>query len=113
MNIPFYRSCEFESAWGVYLLGLLLGLLPCGLLYPILITAAASGGFLPGALTAAVFGLGTVPVLMSLGVVVTRISPLLKLVLFRLAAVLIVLLGLRTLLRGLSFSGLIVPGRFW
>ncbi len=115
---PFFRRAlrrvlAFESAWGAFLLGLLLGFMPCGLLYPIFMHAAASGGFVSGAFLPAVFGLGTVPALMSFGFLVTRIKPHLKILLYRVAAFLIVLLGLRTFLRGLSFNGWIPPARFW
>jgi uncharacterized protein len=112
-RLMLHRSLDLESIGGIFLFGLLLGFLPCGLLYPIFLTAAASGGFLTGALTMALFGLGTVPALMFLGLIVSRIRPHLKLLLFRIAALLIVLIGLRTFLRGLSLSGLITPGRFW
>ena len=42
-------------------LGLLLGLLPCGLLYSALIAAVSRGGPLEGALALVAFGLGTAP----------------------------------------------------
>jgi len=45
-------------------LGLLLGLLPCGLLYSALIAAVSRGGPLGGALALLVFGLGTAPALL-------------------------------------------------
>jgi sulfite exporter TauE/SafE len=45
-------------------LGLLLGLLPCGLLYSALIAAAARGDALQGALALLLFGLGTAPALL-------------------------------------------------
>lgn len=45
------------------LLGLALGLLPCGLLYAALAAAAATGDPARGALAMAAFGLGTVPML--------------------------------------------------
>ncbi len=109
----FHRFLAFESAWGPLLLGLLLGFLPCGLLYPIFMNAAASGGFFSGMSMLAVFGLSTVPALLSFGFLVTRIKPHLKALLYRVAALLIVLLGLRTFLRGLSFNGWIPPARFW
>jgi sulfite exporter TauE/SafE len=102
-----------ESVWGTFLLGLLLGFLPCGLLYPIFIQAAVSGGFPPGILTMAVFGLGTVPAMMSFGLLVTKLRPRMKLILYRIAAVLIILLGLQTFLRGMAFFGWISPGMFW
>ena len=45
-------------------LGLLLGLLPCGLLYSALVAAAARGGPAGGALALLAFGLGTAPALL-------------------------------------------------
>jgi sulfite exporter TauE/SafE len=45
-------------------LGLLLGLLPCGLLYSALIAAVSRGGPAEGALAMLVFGLGTAPALL-------------------------------------------------
>ena len=45
-------------------LGLLLGLLPCGLLYSALIAAVSRGGPAGGGLAVLVFGLGTVPALL-------------------------------------------------
>ncbi len=99
------RVLAAESAWGTFLFGALLGFLPCGLLYPIFLTAAASGGFSSGVLTMTAFGLGTVPALAGFGALMTRIRPSLRAALFRIAAVLIVLLGLRTFVRGLSFNG--------
>ncbi|HEY6009950.1 MAG TPA: sulfite exporter TauE/SafE family protein [Nitrospirota bacterium] len=104
---------ELESVWSTFLLGLLLGLLPCGLLYPIFMNAAASGGFLPGMLTMAAFGLGTAPAMLSFGYLVARLRPHLKLFLYRIAAILIILLGGRALLRGMAFNGWIAHGRFW
>lgn len=51
-----------------YLLGLALGLLPCGLVYGALLKALESAGPLAGAATMAVFGLGTAPPLVAIGV---------------------------------------------
>ena len=49
-----------------YLLGLLLGLLPCGLLYSAVIAAVGRGGALQGALALALFGVGTMPAVLGL-----------------------------------------------
>ncbi len=54
--------------WRGYGLGVILGFLPCGLVYAALTVAAATGKPLAGALAMAVFGLGTVPMLIGLGV---------------------------------------------
>ncbi|HWR73173.1 MAG TPA: sulfite exporter TauE/SafE family protein [Nitrospirota bacterium] len=117
-SIPVFRrslhaTLAIESQWGVYLFGVLLGFLPCGLLYPLFIQAAVSGGFSSGLATMIAFGFGTMPAMMAFGWAVTRFSPRLKLLLYRIAAGLIVLLGLRTVLRGMSFLGWIPAGRFW
>jgi sulfite exporter TauE/SafE len=107
------RILALESVWGSFLLGLLLGLLPCGLLYPIFMHAAASGGFVAGMLIMAIFGLSTVPAMMSFGLLMTRLRPYMKRAFYRAAAVLIVILGLRTFLHGMAFNGWISMGRFW
>lgn len=49
---------------GGLVLGLLLGFLPCGLLYTALVAATASGGATAGAVAMLAFGLGTVPALL-------------------------------------------------
>jgi uncharacterized protein len=108
-----HRILALESMWSTFLLGLLLGFLPCGLLYPILMNAAASGGFMSGMLLMAVFGFSTAPAMMSFGFLMTRLQPHMKLALYRAAAVLIVILGMRSLLRGMAFNGWIPMGRFW
>lgn len=54
--------------WRGYGLGILLGFLPCGLLYGALAAAAASGHALVGALAMLAFSLGTVPALIAVGI---------------------------------------------
>ena len=53
---------------GGYLLGVALGLLPCGFLYAAIAAAAATGSVAGGALAMTAFGLGTVPGLVAVGV---------------------------------------------
>jgi sulfite exporter TauE/SafE len=102
-----------ESVWGTLLLGLLLGFLPCGLLYPVLMHAAASGGFISGMVIMLVFGVGTVPAMFSFGILLSRIQPHMKLFLYRIAAGMIVLLGVHSLVRGMAFNGWIAHGKYW
>jgi hypothetical protein len=54
--------------WRGYLLGVVLGFLPCGLLYGAVAAAAASGSALTGALAMVAFVLGTVPALVAIGI---------------------------------------------
>jgi hypothetical protein len=57
-----------RRAGGGYPLGVVLGFLPCGLLYAALAAAAGSGDPLLGALGMLCFGLGTMPALAALGI---------------------------------------------
>src|SRR5512135_2128520 len=62
------------GSFGWLLLGLPIGLLPCGLLYPMYALAAGSGSAAGGALILLAFGVGTVPLLGSVSVVFTRVG---------------------------------------
>lgn len=57
------RRLGTGSLPGLFSIGLLNGLLPCGLVYVALAGAAATGNLLHGALFMATFGLGTTPLL--------------------------------------------------
>ncbi len=58
-----------RSTWrGGFLLGLLLGFLPCGMLYAALAAAAGSGSAPAGAAAMVAFGLGTAPGLAAVGI---------------------------------------------
>jgi len=56
--------------------GLLMGLLPCGLVYGVLISAATSGSALRGGGMMLAFGCGTLPVLLAYGQVASTLSAL-------------------------------------
>lgn len=64
-----------QRGWtGRFLLGLVTGLLPCGLVYSALALPIASGSALSGAVTMVVFGLGTVPALGAARAVLQRLE---------------------------------------
>lgn len=72
---PFFKSffsklIHSPSFGSFYGLGLLNGLLPCGLVYFFLASAAASGSALKGGFVMLVFGLSTMPALLGLGFLV-------------------------------------------
>lgn len=56
------------------LIGLLTTLLPCGWLYAFVITAAGTGGAVVGAVTMAVFWMGTLPALVAVGAGARRLT---------------------------------------
>lgn len=58
--------------------GMLWGWLPCGLVYSVLIGALASGSAQNGAIMMLMFGLGTLPMLISLGFASAKLKPVLQ-----------------------------------
>jgi sulfite exporter TauE/SafE len=71
---PAARSRSSGALFSLAALGLLLGLLPCGLSYAAFARSLASGGALWGGLMALAFGLGTLPALVSVGLTASRWS---------------------------------------
>ncbi len=57
-----------------FLLGLVWGWLPCGLVYSVLIWALAAGGALQGAQLMFAFGIGTLPNLLLMGVLAAKLG---------------------------------------
>jgi len=88
-------------------LGMLWGLLPCGLVFAMLVVAASTQTFWGGALTMLAFGLGTVPTLLGFGLAANVLSPQLRGRLQVFAGLLILLFAIQTILRGLAAANLI------
>ena len=63
------RLLQRSSLGGLFTIGLLNGLLPCGLVYVALAGAAATGSAGQGALFMTLFGLGTVPMMLAVSLV--------------------------------------------
>jgi sulfite exporter TauE/SafE len=89
----------------LYAVGLLWGLLPCGLVLTALLTAFAAGAPWFGALTMLAFGLGTCPALLGVGWLawhgLPRTSPWPR----QAAALVVLLFGVQMALRGLAAWG--------
>jgi sulfite exporter TauE/SafE len=101
------RALKRGGFLGVVLLGAINGLLPCGLVYSALLLAATTAGALPAALGMALFGLGTLPALVVVGLGAGTLSARFRQVLTRVAGVVIVVAGLQLALRGLAALGAI------
>jgi uncharacterized protein len=86
----------------VFLGGVVNGLLPCGLVYAYLALAASSGGLLPGGLTMALFGLGTLPVLVMVGCGGQVLSVAARRHVFHIASWCVVLTGVLSVARGVG-----------
>jgi sulfite exporter TauE/SafE len=83
-------------------LGLLVGLLPCGLTWAMLVAAASTLSTFRGFATMVSFGLGTVPALLAAGLSVSLVSARTRLFGERAAAVFIILMGALLTVRGLG-----------
>jgi len=93
-----------QKASSIYTVGVLNGLLPCGMVYMALFGAIATGSLASGMLYMALFGLGTVP-LMSLAIYSKSIfSQPLRTKLQRVLPIFIVTLGVLFILRGLDLG---------
>jgi len=94
----------------VFLGGVINGLLPCGLVYAYLALAASAGHMAHGALTMLLFGLGTLPAMVSVGVGGALLSAALRRRVLLLAAWCVVLTGALSLWRGVAFLNAAAPG---
>jgi sulfite exporter TauE/SafE len=121
-NIKFLNSAEWsisKYAWyqksfrklmstssysSFYLLGMLNGIIPCGLVYSFAIFAASTADPVSGALVMATFGLATIPALFFLGFITKLLQKgSLRSIMMRLAALLVILYGVITLYKAYNF----------
>lgn len=86
------------------IVGLLNGLMPCGPLQSMQIVALASGSPFAGALSMFLFSLGTVPLMLGLGSIVSALGKKFTQKVMSVGAVLVVVLGLAMLSQGGSLS---------
>ncbi len=94
------RFLPVRSPGQAFLLGLVWGWLPCGLVYSVLVWSVATGSPLQGAALLFSFGLGTLPNLLAMGVAAGWLSARVREVRTRqLAGLLVILFGLYSLFR--------------
>lgn len=93
-----------RSVLTMFLIGIVNGLLPCGLVYVALAGSAMTGDPWKGGLFAAVFGLGTFPMMFVVSVLGRRVSPDLRQRIGRLVPVFMIALGALFILRGMNLG---------
>jgi sulfite exporter TauE/SafE len=101
------RALRQGGLKGVATLGALNGLLPCGLVYSALLAAAARGHPLASGAAMVVFGAGTLPALLVVGIGAGALGVGVRRFFSRMAGFLIMLIGCQLMLRGLAGLGLV------
>ena len=72
------RASSLPGGTGRLLLGLCWGLLPCGLVYSVLLTASAANSSVSGALVMLVFGVGTLPSMLGMSLAAPALAAMLS-----------------------------------
>jgi sulfite exporter TauE/SafE len=106
MRLKFFMATQLRqrSFRSLALLGMLNGLLPCGLVYVALAGAVARGNFLSAVLFMLVFGLGTLPMMLGIGLSGRIFPPFWRLKFRRAIPAGVYLLAGLLILRGLALG---------
>jgi sulfite exporter TauE/SafE len=104
LKAPMSRLLRRPGLPSLAMLGLLNGLLPCGLVYVACAGAMATGGILAGVRYMAAFGLGTIPMMLAISLSGALIPPSVRLQWRRAIPVCVFFLGTLLILRGMSLG---------
>lgn len=95
---------SIRSFQSLFFIGMLNGLLPCGLVYMAIAGAIGTGGVAQGSLYMILFGIGTIPMLLAISLAGNVMSLAVRNKINKLIPVLIVVVGILFVLRGLSLG---------
>jgi len=93
-----------RSYFSLLMIGLLNGLLPCGLVYVAIAGAISSGNVLSGAVFMMFFGIGTIPLLLTATLASDAIGQKIRSKMQRVVPYFVFMLGLLFILRGMSLG---------
>ncbi len=100
----FRQLLQSKSIYSFYILGLLNGLLPCGLVYFFAVTSASTGSPFWGGIVMLIFGVSTIPAMFSLGFFTQLLNRgSLRKLMMNIASIIVILFGLYTIYRGYDF----------
>ena len=93
-----------KSVFSSFLVGLLNGLLPCGLVYAALFAAVAQGDIIQSSVYMAFFGLGTVPMLLAVALFGNWLAPKWRTFFNKLVPYFLAVVAILLILRGLNLG---------
>ena len=105
IKLPLKKSLKNKSSTP-FIVGLLNGFMPCGPLQTMQLYALASGSFTIGALSMMFFALGTIPLMLTFGLIVNFINSKNTKYLIKISGLLVILLGFIMANRGLTLLGI-------
>lgn len=109
INFKLPRLISFKSkvkTSNSFIIGLLNGLMPCGPLQAMQVYALSTGSFIKGSISMFLFCLGTIPLMLGVGLIFNVVKGRKKVILNKVASVLILLLSVAMLFRGISTLGI-------
>lgn len=104
LKSAFHFYFQQKGYAALFMLGLLNGLLPCGMVYMAMLAALAAGSPLDGATFMAGFGLGTVPMMFAVCMAGNVVGMKWKNYIYKAAPVLACMIGVLLILRGMQVS---------
>ncbi len=110
LKMQLARLLKIDSSPSFFLIGLLNGLLPCGLVYMAVVGAVSTGNPLSAALYMGLFGLGTLPLMLTTSMAGHLLSLRFRRYLQKMLPALLVLMAVLFILRGLNFH---LPADFY
>ena len=112
-RLPFINKIRLKTkSRNSFIIGLLNGLMPCGPLQAMQVYALSTGSFAKGALSMFLFSLGTVPLMLLVGIFYNLIKGKGKIIINKVASVLILILSIVMLNRGLLALGIDISKSF-
>jgi uncharacterized protein len=100
----FRKLFAINSIPSLFLIGLLNGLLPCGLVYVAIAGAINTNGIFNGVIYMIIFGLGTIPIMLAIPLLGNLIGNTFRKKYSKILSVFIIILGIVFILRGLSLG---------
>jgi uncharacterized protein len=116
VRVPFYQKVignlkyrftylfQKKTYTSLFFIGVLNGLLPCGLIYLAAIGSLATGDPFSGSLFMIAFGLGTLPAMLSVGMLRNFVTPVLKLKINTALPLITIALGCLLIVRGMNLG---------
>ena len=108
----FKKMFAIRSYYSLFTIGILNGFLPCGLVYIAIAGAITTGQIFEGIVYMVIFGLGTIPIMLSLSMLGNTVSLKFRNAIKKIIPIFIVIIGILFILRGMNLGIKYVSPKF-